>query len=361
MSVFKRGDRWYFAFNIRKRRYREAIPEARTKAQALEAESRRREEVYTSKFGAGKAPELNDHCKRVFTPWVLNNHQSAKNTIYRLNTVRAFFGQKPLDAITVMEVEKYKRQRLDAGMSPVTINKEVKLLKMILKQAHDNGILMSNPLRTVRFLREPDHRQRVLTSEEEARLIAACPDGYSQQLTSLRHAIVIALSTGMRNGEIYGLTWSQIDRQRNVITLEQTKTARARTIPLAAPLARMLDTIPRTKSPRVLTGSFFYELWHRTLKRAQIADLRFHDLRHSAATRLSAAGVDVFTIQAILGHSSLAMTARYTHATSEGTRLAIEKLASSVPHEAFEPMAGDFVSLDESPVKMRRMVKAEVA
>lgn len=367
MSVFKRGERWYYAFMIRRRRYREVISEARTKAQALEAESRARDEVYSGKFGSRRSPELQSYCDRVFIPWVKNNHQSSENTLWRLNTVLRHFGKKKLDTITIMEVEKYKRKRLDAGLSPVTINKEIKLLKMILKMAHEAGVIMSNPLQRIRFLREPDHRQRVLSSDEEARLLRACPDGYSNALTSLRQAIVIALTTGMRQGEIYGLTWEQIDRERNVIIVEKsirsrtTKTGRTRTIPLSAPLARLLDSIPRRKSPRVLNGTFFHELWSRALTRAEIKDLRFHDLRHTAATRLADVGVDVFTIQAILGHSSLAMTARYTHATSEGTRLAAEKLATTLPQTAFEPLAGKLVTDEENKVKLRRMLKAEVA
>jgi len=77
-----------------------------------------------------------------------------------------------------------------------------------------------------------------------------------------------------------------------------------------------------------IEGQVKFELWQAALKRAEIVDLRFHDLRHTAATRMAELGVDAFTIAAILGHKSVQMTARYAHATSPGTRQAVEKLAN---------------------------------
>lgn len=362
MSVYKRGNRWNFDFCIRRRRYREVIPEARTKAQALEAESRAREEVYAGKFGARRIPDLETYCVKVFEPWVNNNHLSARQTRYRLKHLRQFFGNRKLDQITVLEAEKYKRRRLDLHISPSTINKELKLLKMILRQAHDAGVIQLNPLRAIRFMREPSHRQRVLTPEEEERLLAACPDGFSVRLTSLRHAIVIALATGMRRGEIYGLRWHQIDYQRNVITIEQTKTNKPRVIPISAPLLAMIEALPRSKKhDRVLLGNFFEQLWQHAKARAGLSDFHFHDLRHTAATRMLDAGVDPFTIQAILGHSSLAMTARYSHATSDGARLALEKLATSLPQNAFQPRPFIGTTQDATKIKLRRTRHSNVA
>lgn len=361
MSVHKRGDRWYFSFCIRRRRYREVVPEARTKEDALRAETRAREEVYSGKFGGRRVPDLDTYCERVFKPWVRNNHQSARQTLYRLRNLTNYFGKRKLDQITVLEAEKYKRKRIDRKLSPITINKELKLLKMILKQAHEAGLILSNPLRSLRFLREPDHRQRVLSSEEEARLLKACPDGFSLRLTDLRRAIVIALATGMRQGEIYGLRWEQVDFQRQVITIERTKTGRARNIPMATPLVRMLESLPRSKSGRILGTRFFNELWQRARDRAGLKDIRFHDLRHTAATRMTDAGVDPFTVQAILGHSSLAMTARYSHATSERTRAAAEKLAATLPQTAFEPQSFLDATEQKKVVNLRRSHKSEVA
>lgn len=360
MSVYKRANRWYYDFMIRRRRYREVIPEARTKADAIEAEVKAREEVYAGRYGARRFPTLREYCDRVLIPWINTNHQSAIKSLYRLNNLLTFFGSKRLNLITIIELEKYKRHRLDAGRSPVTINKEIKLLKQIMRQAHEAGIINQNPLRAARTLREPDHRQRVLSADEEIRLLDACPVGFTDNVTALRFAIQIALATGMRQGEIYSLRWDQIDRERQTITLEKTKTARARTIPIAPQLAVILDSIPRT-SERVINGVFYHELWARACERAKITGLRFHDLRHTAATRLADAGADPFTIAAILGHSSIVMTARYAHSTSERTRSALEKLAATLSQTDSIPSAEDPVTRSAWRNILRKHDKAEVA
>lgn len=362
MSVFKRGKRWYLAFMIRGRRFREAIPEARTKADAQRAETRAREDVYAGRFGSRRAPEFAAYCTKVFEPWITNNHETHVTTLYRLGVVKRFFGKKKLDQITLIEAEKYKKKRLAENMSAVTINKELKLLKQALRQAVDNGLLQTHPLQRLKYLREAPTRQRVLTSDEEQRLLAACPVGYSDNLTSLRYAIIIALTTGARQGEIYRLRVQDIDRQRLTLFIEKAKNGKSRTIPIPLCLVELLEAIEPAKDGRILKGHFYKELWYKaTVERAGIEDIRFHDMRHAAATRMAGAGVDPFTIQAILGHSSLKMTALYTHITSDRSRLATEVLASSLPQAAFSPSGTSDGTLDISMFKMRKMAKTEVA
>jgi integrase len=113
-------------------------------------------------------------------------------------------------------------------------------------------------------------------------------------------------------------------------------TGKASTIPISPPLMEIFHSIPRA-----LCGVYYYELWQRACKRAKLAGLHFHYLRHTAVTRLADASADPFTIAAILGHASIQMTARYSHATSVRTRGALEKLASTLSQPANIPTADD--------------------
>ena len=141
----------------------------------------------------------------------------------------------------------------------------------------------------------------------------------------LHPLIVIALNTGMRQAEIAGLTWPQIDWERNLIYVINTKDAHDRTIPMNAVVKDLLLRLWRNReadNPRIFTVSAkkVSLSFARLTERSGIVDFHFHDLRHTFATRLAEAGTDAFTLAALLGHRTLSMTARYTHPTDEGKR-----------------------------------------
>jgi len=143
--------------------------------------------------------------------------------------------------------------------------------------------------------------------------------------------VTLAICTGMRRGEIYELAWGRVDFSRETITLLKTKSGRSREIPMNSLVRQTLrqleqgrlkgselvftdeDGRPRTPRPRH---------WYRVCRAAGLVNLNFHDLRHTAATRMAEAGTDAFTIADILGHASIQMSARDTHATDQGRRRA---------------------------------------
>jgi integrase len=191
--------------------------------------------------------------------------------------------------------------------------------------------MKENPANRVKLFSEKDNLQeRLLTTEEEQKLLDACP-------RYLRPIVLTALHTGMRKGEILNLRWDQVDFDNREIKVENTKSGKPRSIPINDLLCATLRNEkrqtgnspfvfpnPKTKKPYVDVKKSFAE----AVKDAKIPSLRFHDTRHTFASRLVAAGVDLITVKELLGHHSVRVTERYTHTNAEQKRNAVEGLAS---------------------------------
>jgi integrase len=338
MSVKKRGGRWYYDFMIKRIRYRGAIPEARTKQQALDAEAAVRKSVFDGTYGrpSGTASFI-EYAEKVFLPWSKENKLSI-NDQYHIETFKAYFSDKSFRDITPMLIEKFKRDRRQGltrnstQRKPASVNRELALLSRIFNMAIRDGLAAVNPCEKVQKLREDNKRTRYLSLDEEDRLMAALT-GPREHLQPI---VAIAINTGMRRGEILSLQWPQVDFLRGIIHVIRTKSGKPRSVPMNDLVREELQSL-RAKA----RGSQYVFVSARTggalawIKRAfaaacreaQIEDFRFHDLRHTAGTRMLDAGVDPFTIAQILGHSDVRMTARYAHSTDQSKRRAVESLA----------------------------------
>lgn len=170
---------------------------------------------------------------------------------------------------------------------------------------------------------------RWLSEKEEATLLAFAPDYF-------RPAIVISINSGLRDAELRKLTWADVDFERGVLTIRHTKSKRDRVVPMNETLRRTLQQIPRhmtcphvftnAKTGRMLTHGFNNTTWKKTLKRAGITKLRWHDLRHTFASRLAQKGVPLQVIKELLGHSTLQMVLRYAHLQQQNLRDAVAAL-----------------------------------
>jgi len=190
-----------------------------------------------------------------------------------------------------------------------------------------------NPMRRVSKLKEPRGRVRCLTEEERERLLAACKDSVNPHLYM---AVVLALSTGARQQEVWGLRWSEVNLERGLITFTETKNNEFRSVPLEGHARELLlghskirridsDLVfPSKKNPVVRHD--FRDPWNKALVVAEVEDFRWHDLRHSCASYLAINGVPMLTIAEILGHKTLAMVHRYTHLNTEHLTEAISDM-----------------------------------
>ncbi|TXC86452.1 integrase [Paraburkholderia azotifigens] len=230
----------------------------------------------------------------------------------------------PVVTLAPPQVAEWRDWRLKS-VTGSTVKRDLTLLRHVIEIARiEWGIkLDSNPFTLIRQPRENPPRERRLNGDEEYRLIQAC-DGASRYMQRL---IVLALETAMRRSEIVGLEWERIDFQRSRILLDRTKTGVSRhVIPSTRAVNELLKIRHELQAwararrcevpPRVfpgLTPNAVGLCFERTVRRAGIHDLRFHDLRHEAISRMFEKGLTVMEVAQISGHQTLQMLKRYTH------------------------------------------------
>lgn len=185
--------------------------------------------------------------------------------------------------------------------------------------------LESNPCRRIKKPSENQGRVRFLSDDERDKLLAACRASDNPHLLL---AVVLSLTTGARQGEIMGLRWSQIDFQRRVISLHETKNGDRRALPLAGESMTLLRERAKVRplhDDRVFPVAGYGERafdavrpsWHAALLEAGVTDFRWHDMRHTAASYLTMAGVSPTEIAKVTGHRTMQMLARYSHLSDE--------------------------------------------
>jgi integrase len=219
-------------------------------------------------------------------------------------------------------------------MSPARVNRYMAALSTALNTSIREWEWMEdNPMRKISKLKEPRGRVRYLNIEERERLLAACKDSTNNHLYL---AVVLALSTGARQQEIWGLRWSEVNFETGFITFTETKNDEFRSVPLEWDARELLlehykirredsDIVfPSKKNPAVSYD--FRNPWKKALVIAKVEDFRWHDLRHSCASYLAMNGVPMLTIAEILGHKTLSMVQRYTHLNTEHLTEAISDM-----------------------------------
>ena len=205
-------------------------------------------------------------------------------------------------------------------------------------------------------------RSRFLSPEERERLLGACRASGSRALYTI---VVLALSTGMRRGEIMGLRWGAVDLARGRATLFETKNGDQRTVPLVGHAheclgewakVKRIDTdlvFPGSKSGVAAAPLPFEKHWRRAIRDAALDNFRFHDLRHCTASYLAMCGATLSEIAEVLGHKTLQMVKRYSHLSEAHTRgviAALDRSLFSAPNELKESRG---LRLHEEPVPHR--------
>jgi integrase len=333
MGVYKRGDTYYIDYYFSGKRVRQKVGPNKKQAQAALAKIEA--SIAEGKFlDVRKAPppkSLAALCKE-FLEWSQANKRSWRRDELCVRHLRAFFGDCKVTDISAFQIEKYKQQRKQE-VSPRTVNIEIQCMSVMLNKAVRWGYLAANPATGVRKLQEPPARARYLGPEEVGRLLAACSD-------KLRPIVIVALHTGARRGEILGLRWEDLDLEQRTIRVADSKNGEARTVPMTDTVRKVLTAHEAARSgdcPWVFPSSAggrrdnVNKAWQSARKRAGLGDFRFHDLRHTAASHLAMAGVDLRAIQEILGHKTFAMTLRYSHLSPQHKARAVLALDAAIP------------------------------
>ncbi|WP_109479441.1 site-specific integrase [Paraburkholderia sp. C35] len=250
-------------------------------------------------------------------------HKGAEAEVFR---IRQMLGHSICDYslanLTRVAVTGYRDERL-RSVSGSTARKEMQLLALVIDHAcRDWGVyLAENPVRKVRLPKENAARERRLLPGEEALLLAECR---AARAPYLEHAVIIAIETGMRQSEMLALTWDRIDLQKRVARLTDTKNGEGRGVPLSRRAAAALEAMRQVRlyewtkhntngpfswvRPTVIRHAFM-----RARDKAGMHNLRFHDLRHEATSRLFEKGLNTMEVASITGHKTLTMLRRYSH------------------------------------------------
>jgi integrase len=351
VGVYRRGDTWWYEFVFAGKRIRESAKTA-SKTVAKEAEKSRRRELERTLAGLpaekreDRIRSVNDVVKIYLDSYALSHRE--KSVLFangRLAQVSRLLGCTLLPDLTASAIHQYMRTRLQEGVSGRTVNMELGELSRAMGQPW--SVLWPK----VRKLEERKDVGKALSMEEENRLLQTILDQSSPNRSQLLGTFVrVALLTGMRSGEITGLTWGQIDFERRVVTVGRAKTSSGtgRQIPMNAELFGVLTLHAHwftsrfgaarpglylfpfgkptpsdpTKPITDLTGA-----WDALRKRANV-NCRLHDLRHTAATKMAEAGVPESTMLALMGHMSRAMLERYSHIRMAAKRDAVESLTT---------------------------------
>jgi len=246
----------------------------------------------------------------------------------------AAFRERDAATITPHDLERHLEQASEeSNWAPATVNRYRALISLIFRLGIENGKVKENPARLVKHRLANNTRTRWLAPEEEACLRtvieADCPE-HAPELD-------LALNTGLRLGELYGLAWENVNLARRVLTIPRSKNGETRHVPLnSVALAALSELHKRSDG----TGAVIRNLqgeplagprhWFEpAIRRAKIRDFSWHCLRHTFASRLVMAGVDIRTVQELLGHKSIAMTVRYSHLRPKHTLAAVERLAGA--------------------------------
>lgn len=332
MGLAKRGNTWWMSFmyhgqQIRRttgtgdKRLAEAIL-SKVKVQIIEGRFFENQEAQERTLAELMDRYASEHAAR---------RANQRRELTSIQNLTGFFGNPKLDHITPKLIVAYKNKRYTDGVKPATINRELATLKKAFNLARREWEWCTdNPVSRVSMERENNTRDRWLTVEEEQRLLPAVSPW-------LRDVMVFALNTGMRMGEILALTWAGVDLFRRTVTVFRSKNGERRTIPVNsivldvlkrkhAVRSRITDVVFHSQAGTVLDGSNIRRGLNVALKLAKIQDFHFHDLRHTFATRIVQAGVDLYKVQRLLGHKSPIMTQRYAHHYPESLREGVEAL-----------------------------------
>ena len=255
-----------------------------------------------------------------------------------------FLGNIPIAEVTASRISSYKSYLKSKGLSAATINLQRGFLSHAFKKAvREWEWLRENPVEKVSREKVRNARDRWLTLEEEKRLLDVCviyatgKENVQVPHYWLQEVVFFDLNTGMRMDEVLSLEWPHVDLFRKTVMVMRSKNGDKRTIPLnqrAFELLKAKAKVRDIRSKYVFASEAGTKIdsgnlrrgFYNALERAEITDFRFHDLRHTFATRLAQAGIDLYKIAKLMGHKTIVMTQRYSHHYPESLRDGVEVL-----------------------------------
>ncbi len=335
-------------------RHHKSIKSAKTKAEAEE-----QEDLIVAKIRHGEFDLLKDKTKfadfvdEIYLPYCRLNNANYKQKIYETNSLKRFFKNILLKAVSPSLCENYKKWRLEqkkrcqkcisdthtedetclTTVSNSTVNRDLTSLKKLLNIAVANRKIKDNPMRFVKMLPEPPSRVRFLSDVEKRKLLAAA--AHDKRLTAI---ILIGLLTGWRKGQTLEVRKTDLDFINKAVTIKQSKQSPPRKVPVSLMAWAIFINLAENAKDYLFVNrdgnrlGDFKDSWWEALSEAGIKNFHFHDLRHTFATDMISGGARDFTVQAALGHANMKTTSIYAHIKNEYLRAALEMVSDKNKH-----------------------------
>lgn len=326
MASFRKPGPYQWQAQVRKKGYPLQTKTFETKAAAeawaCATEHKMDQGVYFSRAEAETTTlgELLKKYRNDITP----NKKGADTESIRIGALlRHHLSRRYVATIRGADIARFRDERLKK-VCGATVKRDLVIISHLFEVARKEwGIPVLNPVRDIKLPQHGNARTRHLeigdheAGTEEERLLQACRNARNPYLLPI---VQLALETAMRRSELLSLKWEHIDLDSQIVFLPDTKNGESRTVPLSSIAVSVLRKLPRSKHPDVfrgMTAEAIKRSYMRALRRAEIEDLRFHDLRHEATTRLFEKGLNIMEVASITGHKDLAMLRRYAHLRAE--------------------------------------------
>lgn len=329
---------WYCRFQVHGERKHFKCNGATTKKEAEQMENAFKYRLQQQQNGVipreEKKMSVDKLCDK-FLEYSELNKRSYKQDKSRVKVIRECFKRcKYINNIKLDDIEQFKRYLLNKGMKKVTVNRYLEVISKMFNMAIRNDWAKKNPIeKDVKFILKNDNKFRCLSFEEQKRLLNVVKGSY------LEGIIIFALNTGLRKSDILDLDWEDINIKingDNTMHLYINKPNKNADFPCTKTLYNFLARTPQENRH----GAIFINpltkrrpkeikrAWKTAKRKAEIENFRFHDIRHTVATRLVNAGVPLPTVQKVMTHSDITTTMRYVHTPSEELYKAMEVLNS---------------------------------
>ncbi len=327
-NIYQRisGKNWTIDFTLNGQRVREVVgPNKRLAEMVLK---KRITEVLENRYFNKRNPGSMSFSEfaKLYLERVTAGQKSARTERNRVKYWIGHFAKRPLGQITRTEILDWQRSKQQAA-APATVNRVLCRLRHMLNRAVEWDHLDKSPMVGLKFLRENNARQRYLSLEECSRLIEGCIAPHLQAI------VILALHTGMRQGEILKLQYGDLDFATGFILVRDSKNGEPRHIPMDRTVAMLLkawNPLGRSEFlfPSYLGGHLteIRKGFQCACERAGLSNLHFHDLRHTFASQWMMNGGDLYALKDILGHKSILMTQRYAHLSPKYKRAVIERM-----------------------------------
>lgn len=337
MTVSKKNGKWYCRFQLNGERHHYLCSGATTEKEAIKLENQFLYKLQQQQNGV--IPKETPHIKFKKLYQLYDTHASLNKRSYQkdlsfVKVLKLYFSESEDATIkTPNDFELFKSKIMkDRGVAPVTVNKYLNILSKMYSLGVHEKLLKENPLVYVDRFLDKNYVIRYLKGEEqeEERLYKAI----RELRPHIEDLVTCALQTAMRKGEIFHLTWFQINFEYEYIHILESKSGKARKIPISKKLMNIFKKLPRVSEYVFInpeTGKPYTDIkhsWQTVMEAAGIENFRFHDLRHTAITRMVEKGIPLPVVKEIAGHSKIETTMRYTHTSTKQKIEAIEVLNS---------------------------------